>query len=232
MDQALQTHLRDFLADDQRREAALISSGYQGSAYLFQNDGVRLVVKQAGSGLLAGWFHQLMLQREARVYKQLADVHGVPHSPGFLDKKWLLLEFVEGSSLKAERHNLQNREQFFLDLRKIIDDCHQAGVAHGDLKRKDNILLDKQQHPFLIDFGTAVLRDGGLLDRLLYPLFVRFDRNAWIKAKYRFDTHKITPEDLNWYAPTWVENAFRQVRRFWRTVTFRQARNRRRNKTK
>jgi serine/threonine protein kinase len=226
MDESLQNRLRNFLTDNHTREAALLSAGYQGSAYLYDHDGYELVVKEAAGGLFAGWFHRLMLRREARIYGHLADVKGVPHSPGLLDGKWLVLDFVEARSLKEQRHELQDRDGFYDLLREVIDAFHAAGVAHGDLKRKDNVLVDKAEHPNVIDFGTAVMRDGGFIDRLLYPLFVRFDHNAWIKAKYRFDTDNISEQDLGWYEPTWVENSFRQLRRFWRTVTFRQARKR------
>jgi predicted Ser/Thr protein kinase len=230
MDESLQRGLRQFLADDRQLDAALLSSGYQGVAYLYDQDGYKLVVKEAAGGAFTGWFHQLMLRREARVYVLLADVEGVPHSPGFLDDTWLVLDFVDARSLKEERRALQNPEGFYDRLREIISAIHKAGVGHGDLKRKDNVLVDKLEQPHVIDFGAAVIRDGNLLDRLLFPLFVRFDRNAWIKAKYRFDTDTITEQDQGWYQPTWIEDVFRQVRRFWRKVTFRQARKRRRKR--
>ncbi len=228
MDDSLQAKLRRFLADDQRRSAALLSSGYQGSVYLYDDNGYKLVIKQAGGGLLTGWLHRLMLHREARVYAKLADVEGVPHSPGLLDGNYLVLEFVEGRSLKAERRDLQNSEAFYAALRTIITACHSAGVAHGDLKRKDNVIVDSYEQPHVIDFGTAVMRDGSLFDRMMYPLVVRFDLNAWIKVKYDNDYDAISAEDMQWYQPTVIESVFRLLRRFWRTVTFRQARKRHR----
>ncbi len=107
---------------------------------------------------------------------------------------------------------------------------HSAGVAHGDLKRKDNIIVDSNEQPHVIDFGTAVMRDGSLFDRMMYPLVVRLDFNAWIKVKYDNDYDAISTEDRQWYQPTVVESVFRLLRRFWRTVTFRQARKRHRRR--
>ena len=227
MDEALKQSVRRFLDDAERREAALISSGYQGSAYRFDHDGRPLVIKESGGGFLTGWFHRRMLSREARVYALLQNVRGVPHSPGFIDDRWLLLEFVEGPSFKAVRKTMANRDEFLDGLRKVITAFHAAGVAHGDLKRKDNILVGEGGRPFVIDFGTAVTRDGSLLDRLLFATVMRIDRNSWIKAKYRFEVDAIDPADRDWYQPTFAERGFRQLRRFWRTITFRQARNRR-----
>jgi predicted Ser/Thr protein kinase len=227
MDSRLQDKLRAFLGDEQRRAAALISAGYQGAAYLYDENGHKLVIKEAGGGVLTRWFHQLMLRREARVYQRMSDVAGVPHSPGVLDDKYLVLEFIEGRSLQEARHELRGNANFFDRLRKVISDFHAAGVAHGDLKRKDNVIVKAGDEPVVIDFGTAVARQGGLFDRLMFRLVRRFDKNAWIKLKYDRDYAAITADDMLWYRPTIVEKAFSAALKFWRTVTFRQARKRR-----
>lgn len=224
--------LRAWLADDARREAALLSAGYQGSAYLYaatvNTQSVRLVVKRAARGWLTGWLNRIMLAREARVYQRIADISGVPHSPGMLDDEWLLLEFIDGRPLKAARYELNDPDAFYARLLAVLQSFHAAGVAHGDLKRKQNVLVTADEQPYVIDFGTAVMRDGNILDRLLFRLVRRFDYNAWVKLKYRNELNAMTPLDASWYRPTLVETIFRQLRRFWRTVTFRQARRRRR----
>ncbi len=228
MNPNLQVELRRFLADDERRAAALLSSGYQGSAYLFDDGGAhRLVIKEAGGGTFTGWFHCMLLRREAHAYQSLRDVAGVPHSSGMLDEQHLLLEYIDGESLKDERAALQDPEIFYARLRQIISDIHAAGVAHGDLKRKENILVTRNNEPVVIDFGTAVTRHGNLFDQLLFPLVCRFDNNAWIKAKYGRDYTAIAPEDLDWYQPTIVERVFQLFLRVSRTLTFRRARKRR-----
>lgn len=230
MNPNLQAELRRFLADDKRRAAALLSSGYQGSAYLFDDGGAhRLVIKEAGGGIFTGWFHRLMLQREAQVYSLLRDVAGVPHSSGMLDNQHLLLEYIDGESLKDERDALQDADVFYTRLRQVISDIHAAGVAHGDLKRKQNVLVTRHNEPVVIDFGTAVTRHGGLFDQLLFPLVRRFDDNAWIKVKYARDYTAIAPEDLHWYQPTIVEHTFQLILRVWRKLTFRKARKRRKH---
>ncbi|MEE4185540.1 MAG: RIO1 family regulatory kinase/ATPase [Gammaproteobacteria bacterium] len=224
--------LRAWLADDTQREAALLSQGYQGSAYLYaatvNSQPVRLVIKRAAPGWLTGWLNRLMLAREARVYQRIASVSGVPHSPGMLDDEWLLLEFIEGRPLKAARYDLADPEAFYARLLGVLQDFHAEGVAHGDLKRKQNVLVTADEQPYVIDFGTAVMRDGNMIDRLLFRLVRRFDYNAWVKVKYENDYSAIAPEDARWYRPTLVESVFSGVRRFWRTITFRQARRRRR----
>jgi predicted Ser/Thr protein kinase len=228
MDEALQDTLRQFLNDEQRRQSALLSSGYQGSAYLYESGDTRLVVKEAAGGFLTGWFHRRILRREARAYQLMQDVAGVPHSPGMLDDTWLLLEYIEGRSLQEARHELRGDTEFYARLRKIISDFHAVGVAHGDLKRKDNMLVMAGDLPVIIDFGTAVTRNGNLFDRLMFRLVRRFDNNAWIKLKYNGDYAAITAEDQRWFRPTIVEQTIRVIQRVWRVVSFRQARKRRR----
>jgi serine/threonine protein kinase len=227
MDTSLQTELRKFLQDDAAREANLLSAGYQGFAYLYKSETKKLVIKQASGGFLTGWFHQMMLGREARAYELLSGLAGVAGTHGMLDDKYLVLDYIESRSLKDERRTLQDRERFYATLHEIIAAFHAAGVAHGDLKRKDNILVDLYEQPHVIDFGAAVRRDGGLFDRLMYPLVARFDFNAWIKMKYDNNYAAISAEDQQWYRPSIVEGGIRVLRRFWRTVTFRQARKRR-----
>ena len=228
MDDALQDALRQFLNDEQRRQSALLSSGYQGSAYLYESGDTRLVVKEAAGGFLTGWFHRRILRREARAYQLMQDVAGVPHSPGMLDDTWLLLEYIEGRSLQEARHELRGNAEFYGRLRKIISDFHAVGVAHGDLKRKDNMLVMAGDLPVIIDFGTAVTRNGNLFDRLMFRLVRRFDNNAWVKLKYNGDYAAITAEDQQWFRPTIVEQTIRVIQRAWRVVSFRQARKRRR----
>ena len=230
MDASLQESLRQFLNDGPRRQSALISSGYQGSAYLYESANIRLVIKEAAGGALTGWFHRIMLRREAHAYQLMRDVTGVPGSPGMLNDKYLVLEFIEGESLQDARHRLKGNNGFYDRLRQVISDFHAADVAHGDLKRKDNVIVMAGDQPVVIDFGTAVTRDGNLFDRLMFRLVRRFDRNAWIKLKYDRDYDAMSAADVLWYRPTIIEKVFRQVLRLWRTITFRQARKRRARK--
>ena len=232
MDPQLVSTLRSWLADDRQREAALLSSGYQGSAYLYAGEvggqPQRLVIKKAAEGLFTGWFHRRMLRREARAYARMADVTGVPHSPGFLDDRWLLLEYIEGEPLKQKRFELQDPDAFYARLLQVLHDMHAAGVSHGDLNRKENILVTPDEQPYVIDFGTAVMRDGSLWDRLVFRLVRRFDYHAWIKTKYQRDLSDISPEDQRWYRPTVLEYLFRPMQKVWRIVSLRQWRKRRR----
>ena len=228
MDQSQQDELRRFLRDDSLRAAALLSSGYQGSAYLCEQGGQKLVLKEAGGGFFTGWFHRIMLRREARVYQLMSDIPGVPHSHGMLDDRYLVLEFIDSTSLKVDQNRLPDKNAFYAVLRETISAFHAANVAHGDLKRRDNVLVTRDGKPVVIDFGTAVTRTGNLYDRLMFRLIRRFDNNAWIKLKYAGDYAAISAADMQWYRPTILETGFRKIQKFWRFISFRQLRKRRR----
>jgi serine/threonine protein kinase len=106
-------------------------------------------------------------------------------------------------------------------------------VAHTDLKRKNNILVTPDESPYLIDFGTAVVRraDGGALNRWLFDTARQFDLNAWVKHKYHSRFDELTAQDRQYYRPTLIERLIRPAQKAWRVVTARQwrkARKRRR----
>ena len=111
---------------------------------------------------------------------------------------------------------------------------HAAGVAHGDLKRKDNIIVGPREQPYLIDFGIAVRRSATsrLWNRLVFEPLVQMDMNAWVKLKYgrRIDPESepgvISAADAAIYRPLWIERVARALRVPWQKITLRRARQR------
>ena len=208
----------------------LLARGYQGAVYLTQTpDGPVIVKKPLGRGFMRA-ARRAMLRREHAIYQRLPGIPGIPRCFGMQHGEELVLEFIDGQSLRKLNDKLPDRERFFEALLELLLAIHRVGVAHGDLKRKDNILLGPGGQPYLIDFGTAVAAPpgAGLLRRLLFRQLRRMDFNAWIKLKYRGRAADISPADLPYYQPTWVEWLARVVRRAWRSMTFRHQRKARR----
>lgn len=211
-------------------ESRVLARGYQGVVYLVDGPAGPVIVKKAsGRGLLRA-ARRVMLRREHAIYQRLAGVAGVPGCRGLKPDGQLMLEFIRGSSLREAQPEPAQRERFFADLLALILALHGAGVAHGDLKRKDNILIGPGNRPYLIDFGTAVAAGPGAgpVRRLLFRQMCRVDLNAWFKLKYQRQGAKMDPADLQYYRPTLPERIARVVRRTWRKVTFRRWRNARR----
>src|SRR5690606_12497916 len=144
--------------DSPSGETRYLSEGYQGAVYLHEEGGRRVVVKRPMGGPLAIRLRRAMLRRECRVYGRLGGVAGVPRCHGLRADGSLVLDYVEGEAFHEASASLRDRDAFFTELLGIIQALHEAGVAHADLKRRGNILIDKAGRPWLLDFGAAVLR--------------------------------------------------------------------------
>ena len=136
----------------------LLSAGYQGVVYKVaagsKYPGIDyLIVKQPMGSILARWFRRRMISREYSVYLRLAGIAGIPKCFGLEDGERLVLEFIDRHPLKLASGELEDRELFFDALLKVLQASHLAGVAHADLKRKENILVTPTGLPCLIDFG-------------------------------------------------------------------------------
>ena len=138
----------------------LLSSGYQGTVYLVEENGRRFVVKRPSGTPLTGWARRAMLKREHAAYRRLEGIPGVPACSGLGPGGELRLEFIEGESLRDAGYDLPDKAAFFARFLQLVQSIHAAGVAHADMKRKDNILVDAHGQPWLIDFGSAVLADS------------------------------------------------------------------------
>ena len=214
----------------------LLSAGYQGVVYKVaagsEYPGAEyLIVKQPMGSILARWFRRRMIRREYRVYLRLAGIAGIPKCYGLEGGDRLLLEFIEGHPLKLSSGELEDRESFFDAFLKLLQTSHLAGVAHADLKRKENILVTPTGLPYLIDFGSALTcaEDSNFLRRWLFRQACQIDLNAWIKHKYLGRYDEISSADVPYYQPTSIERTVRPLRRMWRKVTVRQWRKRRRH---
>jgi predicted Ser/Thr protein kinase len=190
----------------------------------------RMIVKEAMGAWPLRALRRAMLRREHAIYQRLQGVRGVPRCYGLQDSERLLIEYVAGPSLRDVELPAAARERFFDALLTVILALHRAGVAHADLKRKNNILLGPDSQPVLIDFGSAIAEGSGRLRRGLFRQVCRMDLNAWIKLKYRRQYDRITPADRVYYRPTWLERAARLIRENWRTLTARRWRKARRSR--
>lgn len=195
-----------------------LARGYQGQTLLYADGGVRLVVKTpAGRGPLK-WISVLMLRHEARVYAHLSGFPGAPRCHGLLRNRYLVLEYVDGQSMRQAK--ISDRETFFAALLDRIQDLHARGVAHSDLQKKDNLLVVGGARPCLLDFGAAVIRKPGFapVNHLHYRFAARLDFNQWAKLKYQGRFEQMSAADRQYYRRTFIEKLARALKRGWRKV--------------
>lgn len=106
------------------------------------------------------------------------------------DEITIVMKYVEGGSLK-EKLRLLNLETFLEIFKKILQALsyvHSEKIIHRDIK-PSNILLDKENHPYLIDFGILKLLDSDLTDLTQVGVFIG---TAIYAAPEQFLGRKIT----------------------------------------
>lgn len=191
---------------------AAYAHGYQGQVYRYVTSTRQLIIKVAGGRAPLRWLRHWMLVREAAVYQRLTGFRGAPQYHGLLAQRYLVLEYIDGRRMK--RREVTAPEVFFPLLLEYIKELHRRGVAHADLKRKDNLLIVDGRTPCLIDFGAAVVRKPGWhpLNHFLFDLARQFDYNAWVKLKHRI-VERAPVEDRVYFRPTGVERAARAIKR-------------------
>jgi predicted Ser/Thr protein kinase len=210
-----------------------LGRGYQASVRLYDLGARQVVVKMPHrGGPFAGLWRRL-LRREHAVYAHLADVPGIPRALGLVRGELLAIEYVAGPSLREHDADLADRDAFFERLLATVRAMHAAGVAHGDLKRKANVIVGSGEQPYLIDFGIACRRSAtsALWNRWFFEPLKQLDLNAWVKLKYgrRIDADSaasLSSRDAQLYRPLAIERLARAIRVPWQKITLRRPRQR------
>lgn len=219
-------NIRSWLQSRDDAKGQLLGKGYQSWVYLHDTPWGKVVVKRAHPAPVLRWLGRLAIHHEQRVYERLGNVPGIPKSYGLLDRERLALQHIDGESLRQAQDRLSDPQTFYAQLRKTIDAMHAAGISHGDLKRKYNILVGPDERPFVIDFGVARIRRPrqSRLGRWLYEWCRQTDYNAWIKTKYQRRLDLLSDEDRALYRPLMLERVARAIRIPLRTITLRRLR--------
>ena len=81
----------------------------------------------------------------------------------------------------------------FKRLTRLVNAMHARGVAHLDLRKRDNILIRQDGTPSIIDFNASVyLEPGRLPARLLFPILRWVDHDALLKWKLLLNPSLLT----------------------------------------
>ncbi|MEJ8567237.1 protein kinase domain-containing protein [Elongatibacter sediminis] len=189
----------------------VLARSNQGTILLYQQGPRPLIVKTAmGRGVVLRARRQTLL-REYAAYRRLEGVVGVPACYGMIDRRYLLLEYVAGTSYREA--TLDDREAWFEKLLEILHAIHARGVAHGDLKSKGNLLVTASGEPCVVDFGTAFVHRTGFhpVNNWFFRTARRMDRNAWVKHKYRGFYRDASEEDSALLDYSWIERVVRRL---------------------
>ncbi len=138
-------------------------------------------------------FGLVQVSREMRALHRLRGVPGVPACYGRWGRYGILLERVEGERITRWCGARTAGILPMLErLDRLIAAIHARGVVHLDLRKRDNVLIDADGRPGIIDFNAACcFEPGGLAARLLLPLLKPIDTSALVKW-----TRRVAPGSL------------------------------------
>ena len=211
--------LRQWIENSLDTRSNVLAAGYQGETLLYEDQNNRYVIKVPHGKGLARAFHRHMLRHEYAAYQKLGNFAGAPACHGLIDGQYLVLEYVDGRTIRKKRP--LDEDEFHELLFDHIRAMHARGIAHMDLKRKDNLLVTADEKPCMLDFGAAVIRKDGFhpLNRYRFRLGKQFDYNAWIKHKYHDRMDEISMIDRPYYRQTWIEAVASRVKSLYTKLT-------------
>ncbi len=168
----------------------------------------------------------LLSHREYRIYQAVKDIEGVPPLGPRYGRRGFFHLYIDGKTLHDIPEAGPLPEDFFLKLRRIIDQIHERRIYYLDLNKRGNIIVGEDSAPYLIDYQVSILfkRRRGLWGRLSDRIFnslIREDLYHLYKHKKYFQLHLMTEDELllaqrTWFN-TWVNNLlgkpYRKVKR-------------------
>ena len=209
---AIPDGLQQWIESSLETGSNILATSNQGIVLLFEGDGLKLVIKSAMGRGPVRKARQATLEREYAANVRLQGVVGVPACYGLLAKRHLLMEFIDGTTYRDA--TWQDRDQWFSELLCVIREFHSRGVSHGDLKSKTNMIVGRDQKPYVIDFGTTFLRKDGFhpINNRLFEYGKRLDINAWVKHKYHGRYKNASAEDRQLLNYSKLEYVVRKLR--------------------
>lgn len=104
---------------------------------------------------LCRWFYGWWtVWHECRVVRRLRGIDGVPEDAFRLDRYAWVCRFITGEQLRAMETE-HEWGSFFEKLEAVVEEIHQRGVVHLDLRNARNILVGLRNEPYVLDFQSA-----------------------------------------------------------------------------
>jgi hypothetical protein len=159
------------------------------------------------------WLGRMLAARERWFMERLRGVAGVPAGLGPIRVGGRVVPNAVARTFIAG-HALTDGERvgpdFFPRLAAILAEVHRRGIAHVDLHKRENILVDEAGGPHLIDFqiswGLPAGRIAAAVGRPLLSVLQRCDDYHLLKHRIRLRPDQVPHgvADLDRLRPAWI----------------------------
>jgi len=175
-------------------------------------DGTAVVVKDFAAKILpVRWWGRLQIRREAMFLALLQDLPEVPRLHGRIDGLAFAMEYLADARPLFGRESGPRWAPVLARIRAALDVVQARGIAHLDLRGRENVVLRGDGERIVVLDWAGALRfpERTLRRRLFWRLAKLVDDSAYIKWKDMLDPGSLTPEDLRF------KERFRRIRKLW-----------------
>jgi RIO-like serine/threonine protein kinase len=155
---------------------------------------------RAKNAVTRGVLGPALVRREYAILRHLEGVPGIPRAYAIVEKRALLVEYVEGRTINKFKPG-ELPDAVFERLCETVRAMHRRGVVHLDLRQKKNIVV-ADHRPYLVDFANALKGRAAAALRAV-------DESALLKFKQRNFPHLLTDRDREFLA------THKFLRQFW-----------------
>ena len=163
--------------------------GSRPDVLLVEKEGEQVVLKDHNAcdpvfGFVLG---PLLVWREQKALQTLQGINGIPDLIKRVDRRALSMTYAPAVPVKQRRDDV-NWSDYFPRLSGLVEKMHTTGVAHCDLRSPNNVLVDENNNPYLVDFVACVFRgaEWNPFSHWLFKRFCQVDQSAIAKLKLRY----------------------------------------------
>ncbi|PQV65348.1 serine/threonine protein kinase [Abditibacterium utsteinense] len=169
--------------------------GLQSSVYEIDWKGERAAVKDFSKlpPLFRLFIAPILVKREVKALRHLDGTPGIPRFFGQIDRLAFAIEFIEGRPISGI-HKGEMPPEVFGRMARVVEAMHARGVAHGDLKRRSNLLLTPENEVFIIDFAAAIVAHGPISQKIMRAV-AEVDDKSLPRLKKFVSPELLTEED-------------------------------------
>ena len=109
-----------------------------------------------------GWLGRRLADREIFYLEQTAGIPGMAKLIGRIGRTGFVREYIPGCHLREYRRAEKLSREFYTTLVSSVAALHARGISHNDLSKPENILVQPDGLPVIIDLQIATRFRSGL----------------------------------------------------------------------